>query len=130
MSEEQAVIAAEREYQARLAALHEARARLNAAAAQLRRHHLDNRPYSAEKGTVPFSAADRHPSAASAASSDAELRHQIEALTTLVGQLRARAEAQRQLLHRFTDADYEPIEVAEADLDTGHFEQPPFLEAP
>jgi len=111
MSDEQAEVAAEREYQARLLALHDARARLNAATAQLRRQQLDSRL-----------------SGAATASNDAELGRQIEALTTLVGQLRTHAEAQRQLLRRLTDADYEPIEVAEAELDIDHFEQPPFQE--
>lgn len=111
MSDEQAEVAAEREYQARLLALHDARARLNAATAQLRRQQLDSRL-----------------SGAAMASNGAELGRQIEALATLVGQLRAHAEAQRQLLHRLTDADYEPIEIAEAELEIGHFEQPPFQE--
>jgi hypothetical protein len=112
MSDEQAVTAAEREYQARLVALHEARARLNAATAQLRRQQLDQRL-----------------AGAAAAPGDAELRNQIEVLTTQVSRLRAHAEAQRQVLRRLTDADYEPIEVAEAELEAGHFEQPPLPEA-
>lgn len=112
MSDEQAVTAAEREYQARLLALHDARARLNAATAHLRRAQLDSRLAGAET-----------------ASRAAELRSQIEALTTLVAQLRGHAEAQRQTLRRLTDADYEPIEVAEAELEAGHFEQPHFPEA-
>lgn len=112
MSDEQAVVAAEREYQARLLALHDARARLDAASARLRRQQLDKRL-----------------SGSTAAPDEAELRHQVEALTTLVGQLRAHAEAQRQVLRRLTDADYEPIEIAEAELEAGHFEQPHFPEA-
>jgi len=111
MADEQAVTAAEREYQARLGALHETRARLNAATAHLRRQQLDSRLSGA--GAEPIGA---------------DLRRQIEALTTEVARLRAHAEAQRQLLRRLTDADYEPIEVAEAELEAGQFEQPPFQE--
>lgn len=111
MSDEQAVTAAEREYQARLLALHDARAALASASARLRRHHLDRRHGDAEtQGT------------------DAELVARIDGLTARVAELRAHAETQRQMLRRLTDADYEPLEVAEAELDAGHFEQPPFPE--
>ncbi|PFG17589.1 hypothetical protein ATK74_2162 [Propionicimonas paludicola] len=112
MSDEQAVTAAEREYQARLVALHEARAALASASARLRRQHLDRRLAATETD-----------------GSEAALGAHIEDLTSQIAQLRAHAEAQRQLLRRLTDADYEPIEVAEAELEAGHFEQPPFQEA-
>ena len=49
MSDEQAVTAAEREYQARLVALHEARAALASASARLRRQHLDHRLAASER---------------------------------------------------------------------------------
>lgn len=112
MSDEQAVTAAEREYQARLVALHDARAALASASARLRRYHLDRRHGGDAQAT------------------DAELVARIDGLTARVAELRTHAEAQRQVLRRLTDTDYEPLEVAEAELDAGHFEQPPFPEEP
>jgi hypothetical protein len=111
MADEAALTAAEREYQARLVALHDARAALAAESARLRRLHLDRRLATGMSETAV-----------------AELGHKIESLTALVAGLRDRAEAQRQVLRQLTDTDFEPLEVAEDEHEAGHFEQPPFTE--
>jgi len=103
------LVSAERDFQARLTALHEARAKLAEQEAAL--HRLAIHRFGMEPGE--------------AAAQEAALSAQRAKLTDEVDRLHAAALAARSALRRLTDLHAEPDEVPPQSVVDG-FEQPPF----
>ncbi len=104
-------VAAEREFQARVSALHEARARQAEVGAALNRLALDQRHLSTEE----------------AAARRDQLLAERDRLVAEVQQLHDRARRAHAEFRRLTDVDAEPDEIEPQEPASG-YQQPPFGE--